>query len=265
MTTEPDPIDDAIGAHQPTLPTLELPDYHGRVPVGMRTSFTGTAGRITRPHTIGDRIVIVIEAKMKGDGHTDTDKGLMYLETLNVLDMFELVDDQGKRLLALLRSLYRTADDTKQGRGPIPSLGEVGYTDASGVVLTEAEVADLRGDPVRAILSPNLTPAVIVYDDGSREMWPDEFVKDTPRPRPGDTLTFAGGHKLVVDKLLNATTGEELPPPGEIPELPDAEDNAEAAAALAGEMATEAAIDHADEVGPFDGDLDDDAPSLDDE
>ena len=32
-TTTPDDIVDVI--HQPTLPEMELPDYHGRKPVGM--------------------------------------------------------------------------------------------------------------------------------------------------------------------------------------------------------------------------------------
>ncbi len=51
MTTEEttehaDEIEGVI--HQPTLPTMELPDYHGRKPVGMKTALAGAGTRVTR-------------------------------------------------------------------------------------------------------------------------------------------------------------------------------------------------------------------------
>lgn len=208
MTTDPD--DDTVVTHQqPTLPAFELPDYHGRTPVGMRTSLAGAGTRVTRAHTIGDRVVLVIEARVKNAAHEETDDGLVYSEKLKVLDLFELEPVQGSRLLTTIRSIYRTGEDKARGRAPLSGLGDVGYTDASGVVLTPDEIAELRGDPVRALLAPELTPAVVVYDSGARDLWPDDYPKDAPRPRVGQTV-FTETGDAVVAKLLNHETGEEL-------------------------------------------------------
>lgn len=204
MTTEP--------THAaPTLPTLELPDYHGRKPAKMKTAISGAGSRITRPHSIGDKIVLVVEVRVKSAGHEDTDDGLEYVEKYKVLDLFELESDQGSRLISTVRSLYRTADDAVKGRRPIPDLGDVGYTDGSGVVLTEAEVAALRGDLTRATLSDDLTPAVVVYDDGARDLWPDDYPKDSPRPKIGESFsTTEGTGPVVVLELLHHETGETI-------------------------------------------------------
>lgn len=220
MTAEPAAED---YTRQPALPTLELPEYHGRKPVGMKTSLIGVGTRITRPHSIGDRTVLVLEVRMKADGHEETDDGLTYSEKHKVLDLFELQGEQGARLLSSLRSIYRTADEESKGRSPLPDLGDIGYADASGVVLTPAEVAELRGDPVRTILTPDLTPAVIVYSDGARDLWPDDFPRDTPRPRVDDVFTTEGAATVTVTKLLHHETGEELAaaPLRAVPDLPD--------------------------------------------
>ncbi len=208
MTDEATTPDTEV-THQPTLPTLELPDYHGRLPAGMKTALSGAGNRIARPHSLGDRVVLVVEAKVKKAGHEETDDGLIYVEALKVLDLFELDRDQGSRLISSVRSAYRTADDMVKGKTPLPNYGEVGYTDASGVVLTPAEVASLRGDPIRVLATEALTPAVVVYSDATRELWPDEFPKDAPRPHVGETYHGDSG-PLVVERLLHHETGEEL-------------------------------------------------------
>lgn len=291
MTLEDD-VDDVT--HQPTLPTLELPEYHGRKPVKMKTAIAGAGSRITRPHSIGDRIVLIAEVRVKSAGHEDTDDGLEYVERYKVLDLFELDKDQGARLISTVRSLYRTADDAVKGRRPVPGLGEVGYTDGSGVVLTPDEVAELRGDPVRAILSPDLTPAVVVYEDGNRDLWPDDYPKDAPRPKIGDRyLTDAG--EVEVLQLLHHETGEPIDPAvmivhheakgaeaPAVPELPgeqvettrdrlegafrasladDEPDQADLRAAIRAEGSPTALATVAtdDEVDPYSGDLGDDA------
>lgn len=197
--------------HQPALPTLELPEYHGRKPVGMRTGVNGAGNRITKAHSIDDRVIILIEARVKKAGHEQTDDGLIYTETLKVLDLFEIAGDQGARLLSTVRSAYRTADDATAGRAPVPGLGDVGYTDASGVVLTSKEVAALRGDPVRALITEGLTPVVVIYSDGKRESWPDDFAKDFPRPYLGQEFEADdGGSVVTVAELLHHETGEPL-------------------------------------------------------
>lgn len=191
--------------HQPTLPDLELPDYHGRAPIGMRTALAGAGNRIARAHGIGDRVVLVIEAKVKKAGHEDTDDGLVYVETHKVVDLFELDRDPGARLLSHLRSQYRQAKDAAEGRVPIDGLGDEGWTDASGVALTAQELAERRGDPVALLGAQDATPAVVVYENGERALWPDEYARDFRRPRAGD-LHEAG---LVVE-LLHHETGETL-------------------------------------------------------
>lgn len=212
MTKHTDDTTDAAiesVSHQPQLPALELPEYHGRKASKMKTALTGAGSRVTRPHSIGDRVILVIEARVKSAGHEDTDDGLEYVEKLKVLDLFELSGEQGQRLVSTVRSLYRTGEDALKGRTPVPELGDVGYTDGSGVVLTPKEVAELRGDPIRAILTPELTPVVVVYSDGARELWPDQFPKDAPRPTVGEVFV-ADGADVTVVKLLDNITGEEL-------------------------------------------------------
>jgi len=250
MTTEEttdqhaDEIEGVI--HQPTLPTMELPDYHGRKPVGMKTSLAGAGTRVTRPHTIGDRIVLVIEARVKSASHEDTDDGLVYSEKLKVLDLFELEGAQGSRLISTIRSLYRTGEDAIKGRRPIPDLGDTGYTDASGVVLTAAEVADLRGDPIRTLLEPELTPAVVVYDDGARDLWPDDYPRHDPRPKVGDRYLTENGEALVVE-LLHHETGETIALLDGIPTEAEISDQAAREKAAAGKRSGNTA-DAADEV-----------------
>lgn len=240
--------------HQPALPAFELPEYHGRAPVGMRTAITGTATRVTRAHTIGDKIVLVVEVQVMAAAHADTNDGLLYSEKYKALDVFELDRNAGARMLVALRSMHRDADDSKKGRTVLPDLGDIGHADASGVVLTAAEVAEVRGDPVSVLDAPELTPAVVVHEDGTRAMWPDEYPKDEPRPRVGESYLGELGPSVVV-RLLDHVTGEEL-----------AVDPAYAAA-LAGEleaMAAEAAagaaviIEHHETTATDSGTLDDD-------
>lgn len=197
QTTEPE--------HQPTLPTLELPDYHGRAPVGMRTSLTGAGNRLTRSHEIGDRVVLVIEARVKRAGHEDTDDGLIYTEVHKVADLFELDPKPGARLLTHLRSAYRTARDAAEGSVPLPELGDEGWTDANGVVLTAAELAERRNDPLALLGHDAEAPAVVVYNDGTRLLWPDEYPTGSTRP----TLGLVDEDRYVVE-LLDDVTGESL-------------------------------------------------------
>lgn len=200
---------DAAATNQPTLPSLELPEYMGRKPIGMKTSITGAGNRISSHHAIGDRVVLVIEGKVKKAGHEDTDDGLVYVETIKVVDQFEVAGQPGRTLLSTMRSAHRTADDARSGVQAIDGLGEVGYTDASGVVLTPREVAALRGDPVRAMVTDGLRPVVVVYEDEVRQLWPDDFVQDEPRPTIGQAVLDDGEVRKVA-ALLDAETGEDL-------------------------------------------------------
>lgn len=204
---------------EPTLPGLELPEYHGRKPTGMKSSITGSSNRITSVHEIGETVIAVVELKTKGAGHAENETdGLFYSETYKVKDLFEVRGAGGKRLLSVMRNQYRSAEEANGSKRPIDGMTEPdhfgleGVTDASGVALTPAELAEARRDPVRAIVDERLAPVVIVFSDGSRQLWPDEFAQDTPRPAAGARYELEPGdwHYLHVAKVLSAETGETL-------------------------------------------------------
>lgn len=198
---------------QPTLPTLELPEYRGRKPIGMKTSINGAGNRVSRPHGIDDRVVLVLEAEVKRAGHEKTDGGLVYAEVLKVRDLFEISGDVGLRLLSTVRQQYRVAEDDREGRQPMP--GVAGWTDESGTVVSPEELAELRGDPARAMGDERVTPVVVLFSDGARQLWPEEFDAGEARPVVGDRYAderFGGGPAsyVYVAKLLHADTGETL-------------------------------------------------------
>lgn len=213
---------------QTILPDFELPAYKGVKPQGMKTALTGAGNRITRAHTIGDRVVLVIEAKVKRAGHEDTDDGLVYAETLKVADMFELDDPAAGRLLAQVRAAYREADDERHGRTPLldpdPPAPPPGHTDESGVVMTPAEAAEAAGAP-GPVADPARARTVVVFNDGARQLWPDEFDDDEPCPAAGDRFDDGDGGQVWVARLLDedgavlaqAVEAEALPTGGEEP------------------------------------------------
>ena len=88
-------------------------------------------------------------------------------------------------------------------------LADVGYTDGSGVVLTPREVAALRGDPVRAMVTDDLAPVVVVYDDASRQLWPDEYAPDQPRPAIGDRILDEGWIEFALYDAFPPWSWEE--------------------------------------------------------
>lgn len=198
------------------LPGLEIPEYHGRPAVGMKTSLTGAGKRINGPHEIGDRVILVIEARLKKAGHEETEDGLVYAETLTVRDQFEVQGPAGPRLLSAMRIAYRSASDKASGRTPLANLtdehGDVdlGIVDGSGVRLTRAELSELRGDPLRAMFDARVAPVVVVYADGARELWPDEFLPETPKPVAGEMFVTGQGDEVHVAKILDSVTGESL-------------------------------------------------------
>lgn len=202
---------------QPTLPTLELPEYHGRRPVAMKTSVSGAGNRISRSHEIGERVVLVLETRVRRAGHEEIDDdGLVYAETLKVVDLFEVQGPAGKRLLSTVRQAHRTSDDARLGRASLP-LGaewtEPGYAD--GAALTPTGLAEFRGDPAAALGDERLSPVVVVYSDKARELWPDDFEPGVARPNVGDRFEVEGEGSgpvdyVYVEELLHADTGETV-------------------------------------------------------
>lgn len=227
-------------AKKTTQPTLDLPETgDGRKPSGMKTAIAGAGNRISKPHPLGSTVYVLIEAKVKGAGHEETDDGVLYVEKLKTVDLFELEDKPGKRLLSALRQQYRT-----DGGEPVLSLGDEtagegieGALDASGVAITPAELADLRDDPAGALTDERLDNVVLVFADGSRGLWPDDWAgTGQSRAVIGGTMRRPGSQKPgdvdQVVELLDATTGETI-------DLWTPEREAERLLALEGELADE--------------------------
>lgn len=216
---EGDPLSDTTPVVAPKLP-LPLPEYHGQTPTEMKSTFSGLKDQLRRAHERGERIVSVVEWKVLETGHRETDDGVLYVESLKASEFYELEGDAGRRLLAHVRQHGRDADDNAAGREPLAVDGEDGaswgLTDESGVALTPADVEELRGDPVAALEDEGRTPVVVVYSDGERFLWPDEYPADTPRPSAGEESSIEDEHGVptgavvFVSKLLHHETGETI-------------------------------------------------------
>ena len=204
---------------QKTLEGLVLPPTRdGRTPSGMKTSIGGAGNRISRTHELGERVVLVIEAKVKSSGHEETEKdGVLYVESMKTLDLFELPEAPGRRLLAALRQSYRTAE----GQPPLTNGDETAgegievAVDAAGVAITPAELAALREDPASALEDERFDHVVLVFADGSRGLWPDDWAGTGQSRAPiGGTMRRPGsrtpGDVDQVVELLDAKTGETL-------------------------------------------------------
>lgn len=214
MTTPTDEV-----AMQPALPTLELPDFEGLKPVGVVTKVNGAGNRIARAMHLDDRIVLVIEAEVSNVGHASTDDGVKRVHTLRVKDLYELEGKAGLTLLRSLRQAYRIADDTRHGRKPI--LADLEQPDGNGAGIDV--VVDDKGRIHTAPIGegetldglPLVDVAVLVFEDGSRALWPDDFPGATgPHPEAGERIHRPAGKKdaeaELVRRVLDADTGETL-------------------------------------------------------
>lgn len=198
---------------QTALPVEELPEYHGVKAVGMKTKLNGAGNRIARPTDLKEKTVLVIEAVTKASGHEDTDDGILYVENRKVLDLFELPAEQGRLLINSLRQASKAADP-----GRIPGIddteiaaGTKVITDASGVAMTPSEIAEVHGIAV----DPGLSPCVLVFVDGSRGLWPDDWAGlGQSRGELGGTMRRPGsttpGDVLQIVEILHHDTGESL-------------------------------------------------------
>lgn len=218
----------------PEPPTGELPEFEGIQPVGVITKVTGAGQRIRRAMHMDERVVIVVEAEIAKVGHDRTDDGVKRVHTLKTLDLFELGGRAGKRLLNHLKERYRQAEEVdplpfKEAGDEALVADALGKTDASGVAITRDELAEL------GLADPSNDPVMVVLDDGTRALWPDDWGSKPPaRPDAGDTIRpFSGdGPELLVRELVDAESGETLA------EWTDAD---EEAGLLSAERAAEAA------------------------
>jgi hypothetical protein len=236
----------------PKLP-LPLPAYHGQEPAEMKSTFSGLKDQLRKAHERGERLVSVIEWKVSETGHRETADGVLYVEALTAAEFYEVEGDAGRRLLAHVRQHGRDADDGAAGRAPLVNDGEDaaahGVVTENGTVATGEEIAELRGDPVAALEDASRTPVVVVYSDGERFLWPEEYPEGTARPVAGEESDADGG-VVYVEKLLHHETGETIAEhtPGQRDEVLEAK---EQAAAVAEAEDTGGAAEPDDGAGPF--------------
>lgn len=105
------------------------------------TSITGSTDRLGRHLDRGERVYLVIEAKV-GALHLVPEK---ITRTLVLTDAFELDGDEGRRIVNTLRTARSVANQVTAGREILPGLE--GLTDVSGVVDVETIAGIRTGDP----------------------------------------------------------------------------------------------------------------------
>lgn len=203
----------------PSLP-FRLPEFEGIIPVGVVTKITGTGQRITRPLHYGERGVLVVEYEVANVAHGKTADGMKRIQTLTVDDFYELEGKAGTTLLRSLRQAYKIADDRRSGREPLegnyvePTGSGLEVTvDGHGNVLTSSEAAAARGEVLEGL--PHVDVAVLVFEDESRALWPDDFADATgPHPEAGERIRKPGAkakdEPVLIRQVLDADTGEEL-------------------------------------------------------
>ena len=171
-------VDDVASADR-----CDLPAYNGQPATTMESTIKGTKNQVNRPHHAGDRIVAVVELEVSNTGHRSEKRSAVYLETLEMVDFHELDGDPARRLISALRQERSRRENAHLGHEPLEGMEVV--TDASGVVLTDAELAELRDNPVVALGLPD-DQVVVVYDNGERLLWPDEFPDGCSQPIVGE-------------------------------------------------------------------------------
>lgn len=239
----PDSPDGSEIAVQAALPSLELPDFEGIRPVGVITKVNGTGERIGRAMRHGERVVLLVEAEVIDVHHPRTKAGIKRSQVLTALDLYELEGKPGRRILSAAKQAYRVGDDMRHGRlpgvlGDRPGfkLTPEGWTDSSGNILTEEDLAQIRGEGlVRAAADPTFDAVVLVFGDGSRAKWPDDY----PSAELGQDPPHAGEEigDARIREVLDAHTGETLE------EWSDADEDARLAKLEAEAEAAEAAGD----------------------
>lgn len=205
--------DDETGTAQHTL---ELPEFDGIIPVGVLTAITGAGQRIHRAIHHGEKLVLLVEAEVADVRHPKTKEGIKRKHVLSVVDLYEVPGDAGKRMLTHLRQSYRQDDDARNGRRSLlgdhsPVLGPKGWTDANGNLLSDEDLAELRGVSFLAAANdPSLDGVDVVFADGGRMRWPSDFGPEPgSRPRVGDFLTDSDDPRQVR-LLVDPASGDVL-------------------------------------------------------
>jgi hypothetical protein len=194
----------------------ELEDDDGRIdgelPVEISSKITGALERLTRPMHHREKLVLVLEAKVVGLNFPATDDGVHRVQTLKVLDAFDITGTVGSRMLNELKEAHAPSALPFGEKADAAIVGEaLGVTDASGVVLTPGDLTELG-------LDSSSSPAVVIFSDGARVPWPDDFEKGAARPALGDELVPPGGSEISEGvELIDMRSGRHLGHDDDVP------------------------------------------------
>lgn len=182
-------------------PIPGLPEFEGRRVGGLTTQIGGTRidGGTVAHH--GDQLVHVVVSTVDDVRHPTKDGTLVRTQIAKPTDTWAIIDpDYAEALIRSLRLRARRADDEAAGRTAMEVV-----TDASGVVLTPGDLASEAPLP-EIPETPEDNEVVVIYGDGFRALWPDDFAGGARRPGVGDV---DDEHDRVTE-LLDPVTGETL-------------------------------------------------------
>lgn len=134
------------GLIEAPAPIEGLPDCDGKPVVGVVSKFSGTSQRIQRAIEMDERGFALVEWKSDDWGHKRSKDGIKRHQTLAVLDLYELDDDDVDGLVQKYRSRYH-ADDPQLSIDEVDQaeLAAALAIDQSGVALTPTEAAEANG------------------------------------------------------------------------------------------------------------------------
>lgn len=188
--------------------------FDGDSPEKLVTKLRSTDVAVTRSLIVGDRVVLVVDCKVKSttnDAGTDTSPSRLIRQLL-VSDAFETT----VAVAQALKEQRQLADDEANGRSRLPFAEDPAAPATAGTVsviggnlATAAEVADFLGLP------PKAESVVVVLEGGERHQWPGDWVDagDEPGDRPfaGCIVGIPGEHRMAtVAELLDVRTGESI-------------------------------------------------------
>ena len=219
---EPAPDDDHDeDTPRPVYQAADLGEFEGRKVGAVANRLAATDVDIARALHHGDTVLLFVQAKVADVGFR-ADGTLTRTQKLVADTILEVVDrDWGDETLTRLRRAKLRDDDAAQGR---TAMGI--KTTADGVVLTPGDLGDDGPLP----LPPDDGEVVVVFADGERALWPDEFAVDVERPGVGDRLSIADEDvERTVVQLLDPVRGDVI---AEADPVDDARQDREAAEQL---------------------------------
>lgn len=216
-------------------PTSTLPDIAGITPKRLVHRLSGSTELLQQLYDVDAHMVLLVEVDPGGIALSSAKEVLT--QTLDAAAIYDVTDlDGAKDLLRAARSAHRKPDP-KIGHAFLPyddTVQPAGVVDASGVVLTLAEVAEARGFDV----DPDGDSLTVEFVDGTRGCWPDDWAgKGQTLAAPGGFMRLPGdGPTDVVQvvRLLDLASAEvvaEWTPEDEEARLLAAERDAELAEA----------------------------------